>query len=236
MAEKIITLSNLNTFKTNLTTQLNLKEDNSNKVTSITSDSTDSQYPSAKAVYTNLQNKSSVTVTPITTSGTHIADISVDGTSKALYAPNSGSGGGSTLGVCNIILKTGIKNIAANTAVDVQFDSFTNSANWNETVSTSTNNITIVNSGFITINGIVNIEGHSNGTNYFDLYLNNVLKTECMSFRASSSYVYSTIPVSSSFAVTAGDIISFKVNSNAVSNNLGAEIIGYSNLTLINYI
>lgn len=38
---------------------------------------------------------STVVVTPITTTGTHIADISVDGVNKELYAP-SGSGGTAT--------------------------------------------------------------------------------------------------------------------------------------------
>lgn len=55
---KYLDKAGLSRLWANLKSKLTGKEDKSNKVTSITSSSTDIQYPSAKAVYNALQNNS----------------------------------------------------------------------------------------------------------------------------------------------------------------------------------
>jgi len=65
-------------------TQLAGKEDTSNKVTSISSSSTDTQYPSAKLVYDQLALKqSTLTVNPATTSAS-LTSIGINGTNYSL--------------------------------------------------------------------------------------------------------------------------------------------------------
>ena len=62
------------------TTALNGKEDASNKVTSMDSQSTDAQYPSAKAVYDALHNTANV--------GNGTIDVQLNGTSKGTFTVN----------------------------------------------------------------------------------------------------------------------------------------------------
>ncbi len=77
--------------KIKIRADLTSKEDKSNKVTSLSSNSTDSQYPSAKAVYDTIQN--------LDTGGVGINDYYFDTTTKEIvldYERSSGgSGGGS---------------------------------------------------------------------------------------------------------------------------------------------
>ena len=60
--------------------------------TSSTSTSTAATPSAVKAAYDLADSKSTVTVTPITSTGTKIGTISVDGTDNDLYAPNGGGG------------------------------------------------------------------------------------------------------------------------------------------------
>lgn len=57
MTEKKITISDYYYKKTEIDNLLNSKEDKSNKVTSLSLNSTDDQYPSAKAVYNDATQK-----------------------------------------------------------------------------------------------------------------------------------------------------------------------------------
>lgn len=57
MTEKKITISDYYYKKTEIDNLLNSKEDKSNKVTSLSLNSTDDEYPTAKAVYDDVTNK-----------------------------------------------------------------------------------------------------------------------------------------------------------------------------------
>lgn len=71
----------------NIKSKLSNKEDKSNKVTSITSSSTDIQYPSAKAVYNALQNNSNTIIDIVYPVGCYFE------TSDNGFNPNTSWGG-----------------------------------------------------------------------------------------------------------------------------------------------
>lgn len=75
--------TNQSTINTKIDTALGNKEDISNKITSISSSSTNIQYPSAKCVYDNIKNKLEVTTeTTLNSGGTVWIATSSDKTNK----------------------------------------------------------------------------------------------------------------------------------------------------------
>lgn len=84
---KYLDKAGLSRLWANLKPKLTGKEDKSNKVTSITSSSTDIQYPSAKAVYNALQNNSNTIFDLIYPVGSYYE------TSDTSFDPNTTWGG-----------------------------------------------------------------------------------------------------------------------------------------------
>lgn len=71
----------------------------SGRLTASTVTATELSYLSGvtSAVQTQIDAKSEVSVNPITSTGTKIAEITVDGTTQDIYAPNGGGGGSSVI-------------------------------------------------------------------------------------------------------------------------------------------
>ena len=97
----------------NIKSKLSNKEDLSNKVTSITSSSTDIQYPSAKAVYNALQNNSNTIFDLVYPVGSYYE------TSDTSFNPNTTWGGTWELETDGTVLvsKSSVSESAFNTTV-----------------------------------------------------------------------------------------------------------------------
>lgn len=95
----------------NLQSQIDLKENTSNKVTSITASSTDTQYPSAKAVYDELNNK----VDKVSGKG-----LSTNDFTNADKTKLDGIESGAEVNVIDKILVNGIEQPITNKTVDIK--------------------------------------------------------------------------------------------------------------------
>lgn len=144
----------------NLQSQIDLKENTSNKVTSITASSTDTQYPSAKAVYDELNNK----VDKVSGKGLSTNDFTNADKSKL-----DGIESGAEVNVIEVIKVDNVSLIPTNKSVNIDLSGKENVSNKTTTLSSASTDTQYPSAKCVYDNIPTNVSQLNNDSGYLTL-------------------------------------------------------------------